>query len=156
MTEDEMVGWHHRLDAYEFGWTLGKGEGQGGLVCCSSWGRKESDKTEWLNWTELALINYQCPQENLCSISSINRNQRAREKLVQQFLLLCLPECKICFISLVWTWLDSTKPCPWGNPRWAGHGGEIWQNVVHWRREWQTTSVFLPWEPYKQYEKAKW
>ena len=38
----------------------------------------------------------------------------------------------------------------------VGHGGEIWQNVVHWRREWQTTSVFLPWEPHEQYEKAKW
>ena len=36
-----------------------------------------------------------------------------------------------------------------------GHGGEFWQNVVHWRREWQTTSVFLPWEPHEQYEKAK-
>ena len=35
----------------------------------------------------------------------------------------------------------------WGHPRRAGHGGEVWQNVVHWRREWQTTSVFLPWEP---------
>ena len=35
----------------------------------------------------------------------------------------------------------------WGHPRWVGHGGEVWQNVVHWRREWQTTSVFLPWEP---------
>ena len=43
----------------------------------------------------------------------------------------------------------------WGHPRWAGHGGEVWQNVVHWRREWQTTSVFLPWEPHEQYEKAK-
>ena len=46
------------------------------------------------------------------------------------------------------------QPCPWGNPRWVGHGGEIWQNVVHWRREWQTTSVFLPWEPHEQYEKS--
>ena len=44
----------------------------------------------------------------------------------------------------------------WGHPRWAGHGGEVWQNVVHWRREWQTTSVFLPWKPHEQYEKAKW
>ena len=35
----------------------------------------------------------------------------------------------------------------WGHPRWAGHGGEGWQNVVHWRGEWQTTAVFLPWEP---------
>ena len=37
-----------------------------------------------------------------------------------------------------------------------GHGGEVWQDVVHWRREWQTTSVFLPWELREQYEKAKW
>ena len=43
----------------------------------------------------------------------------------------------------------------WGHPRRAGHGGEVWQNVVHWRREWQTTSVFLPWEPHEQYEKSK-
>ena len=53
MTEDEMVGWHHQLDGYGFGWTPGVGDGQGGLVCCGSWGRKESDTTEWLNWTEL-------------------------------------------------------------------------------------------------------
>ena len=52
MTEDEMVGWHHRLNGHEFGWTPGVGDGQGGLVCCSSWGRKESDTTERLNWTE--------------------------------------------------------------------------------------------------------
>ena len=44
----------------------------------------------------------------------------------------------------------------WGHPRQMGHSGEVWQNVVHWRREWQTTSVFLPWEPHEQYEKAKW
>ena len=49
MTEDEMAGWHHRLDGYEFGWTPGVGDGQGGLSCCSSWGRKESDMTERLN-----------------------------------------------------------------------------------------------------------
>ena len=52
-TEDEMAGWHHRLDGQEFGWTLGVGDGQGGLVCCNSWGHKESDTTERLNWTEL-------------------------------------------------------------------------------------------------------
>ena len=52
MTEDEMVEWHHRLDGREFEWTLGDGDGQGGLVCCNSWGRKESDTSEQLNWTE--------------------------------------------------------------------------------------------------------
>ena len=53
MTEDEMAGWHYRLDGREFEWTPGAGDGQGGLVCCNSWGLKESDTTERLNWTEL-------------------------------------------------------------------------------------------------------
>ena len=48
-----MAGWHHRLDGHEFEWTLGVGDGQGGLACCNSWGHKESDTTEQLNWTEL-------------------------------------------------------------------------------------------------------
>ena len=54
-TEDEMAGWYHRLDGRESEWTPGVGDGQGGLVCCDSWGRKESDMTELLNWTELML-----------------------------------------------------------------------------------------------------
>ena len=45
-TEDEMAGWHHRLDGLGFGYTLGVGDVQGGLVCCSSWGCKELDMTE--------------------------------------------------------------------------------------------------------------
>ena len=48
-TEDEMVGWHHRLNGHGFGWIPGAGDGQGGLVCCDSWGRKESDTTQQLN-----------------------------------------------------------------------------------------------------------
>ena len=54
-TEDEMAGWHHQVDAHEFGWTPGGGDGQGGLACCDSCGRKEWDTTEWLNWTELIM-----------------------------------------------------------------------------------------------------
>ena len=50
-----MNGWHHRLDGRESEWTLGVGDGQGGLVCCNSWGRNELDTTEWLNYTELKL-----------------------------------------------------------------------------------------------------
>ena len=49
MTEDEMAEWHHRLDAHEFGLTLGAGDGQGGLACCGSWGCKELEMTELLN-----------------------------------------------------------------------------------------------------------
>ena len=46
MTEDEMVGWHHQLNGHEFEQTLGDGDGQEGLVCCSAWGHKEWDTTE--------------------------------------------------------------------------------------------------------------
>ena len=57
-TEDEMVGWHHQLNGHGFGWTLGVGDGQGGLACCGSQGRKESDMTEWLNWSEFSICIY--------------------------------------------------------------------------------------------------
>ena len=49
MTEDEMVGWHHRLDGHEFEQAPRAGDGQGGLACCDSWGLKELDRTEQLN-----------------------------------------------------------------------------------------------------------
>ena len=51
--EDEMAGWYHRLDGREFEWIPGVGDGQGGLAYCDSWGHKESDTAERLNWTEL-------------------------------------------------------------------------------------------------------
>ena len=53
MPEDEMAGWHHWLDGLEFGWTLGVGDGQGGLACCNSWGHNKLDTTERLKETEL-------------------------------------------------------------------------------------------------------
>ena len=65
-TEDEMAGWHHGLDERESEWTPGAGDGQGDLACCDSWGCKESDTTEWLNWTEL---NWKMDQYNWMGIS---------------------------------------------------------------------------------------
>ena len=64
MTEDETVGWHHRLDGHEFEQALGVGDGKGSLACCSPWGHKESDTTEWLDWTD--------PQLNLEGIEKLN------------------------------------------------------------------------------------
>ena len=60
-TEDEMVGWHHRLDGHEFEQAPGVGDGQGGLACCGSWGLKESDTTERLNWTGSVFLCLPCP-----------------------------------------------------------------------------------------------
>ena len=79
MTEDEKVGWHHRLDGREFEWTPGVGDGQGGLVCCGSWGHKESDTTEWLNWYWCSLYqrNWKTKREELGEFpgSSVVRTQ---------------------------------------------------------------------------------
>ena len=73
MTEDEMAGWHHQLDGHEFGWTLWVDDGQGALACCDSWGDKELDTTDWLNWTELLpkvenlMVTFSHVRSNKCS-----------------------------------------------------------------------------------------
>ena len=73
-TEDEMAGWHHWLNGRESEWTPGVGDGQGGLACCESWGHKESDTTEWLNWTELnsalKLPHFPCYKE--CRVTGLS------------------------------------------------------------------------------------
>ena len=78
-TEDEMVGWHHWLNGRESEWTPGVGDGQGGLVCCDSWGRKESDTTEQLIWSSmkfsydyghLIFLFSKVPVHNLCPFSN--------------------------------------------------------------------------------------
>ena len=70
LTEDEMVGWHHQVNGHGFGWTLGFGDGQGGLACCSLWGCKQSDTPEQLNWTELIPLKWNLSSQilwsNLC------------------------------------------------------------------------------------------
>ena len=69
--EDEIAGWHHRLDGHEFEWTPGVGDGQGDLACCNSWGHKESDMTERLNWTEVNYAGLPCQlngKESACNV----------------------------------------------------------------------------------------
>ena len=69
-TEDEMVGWHHRLNGDGFRGTPRVGDGQGGLACCGSWGCKGSDMTELLNWTELIWTNYKLTEEETDYLNS--------------------------------------------------------------------------------------
>ena len=107
--QDKMARWHHWLDGRESEWTPGVGDGQGGLACCDSWGRKESDMTERLIWTESSWSHGSQP---------------------------CLTQ-------------RNYEPCRVGSPKMDGS----WQNMVHWRREWQTTWVFLLCEPHEQYKK---
>ena len=68
-TEDEMAGWHHRLNGHESEWTPGDGDGQGGVACCDLWGCKELDTTERLNWTELnENLLYSSGSSTQCSV----------------------------------------------------------------------------------------
>ena len=68
MTEDEMVGWHHWFDGHEFEQALGVGDVQGSLVCCSPWGYKELDMTEWLAWTDVSYKNILYNMGNIANI----------------------------------------------------------------------------------------
>ena len=86
-TEEEMAGWHHWLDGHEFEWTPGAGDGHGGLACCNSWGRKESDMTERLNWTELSWYVY----------SYFKSAYQFQQKIMQRFWLEFCWTC-ICIV----------------------------------------------------------
>ena len=70
-TEDEMVGWHYWLDGHESEQSLGVGDGQGSLACCSLWGCKELDTTKRLNWTENAVYKHFCCLHNNCLLFAI-------------------------------------------------------------------------------------
>ena len=69
MTENEMVGWHHQLDGHECEKAPGVGDGKGSLECCSPWGHKESDMTQWLNWAEMLFTS--CLLFNSCLLHSM-------------------------------------------------------------------------------------
>ena len=75
-TEDEMVGWHHCFNRLEFEQTPGFGDGQWGLVCCSPWGHKESDRTERLNWTDCHITNTDAARDyHISEVSQQEKNK---------------------------------------------------------------------------------
>ena len=86
MTEDEMAGWYRWLDGGESEWTPGASDGQGGLACCGSWGRKESDTTEQLNWAELMVcIEHTKESKNTKQKSQQPQQTLKTNKWVQQY-----------------------------------------------------------------------
>ena len=87
-TEDEMAGWHHWPDRRESEWTLGVGDGQGGLACCDSWCHKESDTTEWLNWTDWFTNTGMDPEGTL--VGKV-RKRKVQFSSVTQLCLICNP-----------------------------------------------------------------
>jgi len=103
MTEDEMAGWHHRLNGHEFEWAAGDSDRQGGLACCSPWGHKESDTTEQLTWTELitpsgkaSLTAYTPPQPLPLPPIALKSSSR-----FQNFSVIILYVCRLWFWSSV-------------------------------------------------------
>ena len=87
-TEDEIAGWHHRLNGLESEWTPGVGDGQGGLECCDSWGRKELDTTEWLNWTELNIVLFKLM---ILDVKKVIQTVSFDSIFMQAKVQLCLP-----------------------------------------------------------------
>ena len=121
MTEDEMVGWHHRLNGHGFGWTPGVGDEQGGLVCFGSWGHKESDMTERLNWTELIQVSSQDWIKASVFVSNSWRRGNPGGASGKE------------------------STCEFNK-----HGFDSWAGEIPWRRKWQSTPVFLPGKSHRQ------
>ena len=123
-TEDEMAGWHHWLDGCESEWTPGVGDGQGGLAYCDSWGCKELEMTERLNWTEL-------------------RNQLSVKLLLWDLLSQVLPHLGFPEGSMG---KESARQCR----RRRRHSFNLWIRKIPWRWAWLSTPVFLPEESHGQ------
>ena len=139
MTEDEMAGWHHWLHGHEFKWTPAVGYGQGGLACCSSWGCKESDTTEWLNWTEL---NWWPPSVD--TKPTLNLSCSAHSFHVS---------------SQMYSWHKShTRQCVWvssaGSWLWDFFAICMWLWSVTWAYTQALSGSLLP--PYDGNESMKW
>ena len=150
MTEDEMVEWHHWLDGYEFEQVPGVGDGQGSLACCSSWGHKESDTTEWLSWTDGAdaTVNQMVFWGAMQGVfSSLVQNWvLSWAKLVlskySRFLKIINPYILVLGFPGGSSGKEPTYQCR----RLKRHVFHPWVGRIPWRRAWQPTPVFLPGE----------
>ena len=109
-------------------------------------------KEQWLHFARAAMKRYPKPKGNTNKTVGVTRGHQRADRLKPQSQKTSQSAHRTTALS------NSMKLryAVWGPPRWTSHGEELWQNAVHWRREWQTTSVFLPWEPHEQNEKAKW
>ena len=119
----QKMRWHHRLNGHEFGWTPGVGDGQGGLVCCSSWGCKELDMTKRLNWTYYIVV-----------VFAIHRHDFSWD-------LLTLEASQVAPVV-------KNLPAKVENIRDTGF--DPWVEKIPWRWAWQPTPVFLPGESHGQ------
>ena len=92
--QDEMVGWHHWLNGFEFEQTPRVGDGQRGLACCSPWGHKDSDMTERLNWTEQEICNI-----FMRKLENTEKHKRRLEEIKRHFGLACLSIIKLLVLA---------------------------------------------------------
>ena len=140
-TEDEIAGWHHRLNAHEFGWTPGVGAGQGGLECCNSWGCKKLDTTEWLNWTELNEVD-----EPRAYYTEWSKSEREIEILYTNALEKVMA---LHSSTLAWKIPGTEEPGMLQSMGSLRVEHDLLTSIslftfLHWRRQWQPTPVFLP------------
>ena len=91
MSEDKMVEWHHKINEHEFEQAEGDGEGQGSLACCSSWGRKELDMTEWLNNSQLSWASIPCYSH--CALPWTHHREWLQADGCEIRGIFLLPEC---------------------------------------------------------------
>ena len=109
----QRMRWYHRLNGHGFGWILGVGDGQGGLVCCGSWGHKELDTTERLNWTD-GFCGGSAGKESACnagnpgSIPGLRRSPGEGHSYPLQYSgLENFTDCIVHGVTKSWTWLSN-------------------------------------------------